>query len=35
MYSISGALVKQAGKFNSTKNSVELNATGKTEIERI
>ena len=35
MYSVSGAMVKAAGKFNNTNSGVELNVTSKTEIERI
>lgn len=35
MYSVSGAMVKSAGKFNNGSSSVELNVTSKTEIERI
>ncbi len=35
IYSVSGALVKQAGKFNSTNSTVELNVTSKTEIEKL
>ncbi len=35
MYSVSGALVKAAGKFNNANSGVELNVTSKSEIERI
>lgn len=35
MYSVSGALVKTAGKFNNTNNTIELNVSSKTEIEKL